>query len=61
MGLHFFEHYFVRTAFRKPWEKITNNPIIYKEVEDKLNRIAEIEGELSISVPYVCFDCKKSN
>jgi ubiquinone/menaquinone biosynthesis C-methylase UbiE len=59
-GTTFMEHYFIRTAFRKPWEKITVNPEIFKEIEDRLNGIAESNGELEISVPYACFDCYKT-
>ncbi len=58
-GTTFLEHYFVRSAFRKPWEKITGDQEIFKAIEDKLNGIAASKGELEISVPYVCFDCYK--
>jgi hypothetical protein len=55
-GTAFLEHYFIRTAFRKPCEEITGDPEIWQAVEDKLNRIA-LNGELTMSVPYACFDC----
>jgi arsenite methyltransferase len=57
-GTSFLEHYFIRTAFRKPWEEITADPEIFREIEDKLNSIAS-DRELEMSVPYACFDCGK--
>jgi hypothetical protein len=59
-GTAFLGHYFIRTAFRKPWEEITGDPEIYQEVEDKLNRFAASSGEITMSVPYVCFNCYKT-
>jgi arsenite methyltransferase len=55
-GTSFLGHPFIKAAFRKPWEEITAEPVIYQGIEEKLNRIAET-GELVMSVPYVCFDC----
>ena len=57
-GSAFLEHYFIRTAFRKPWEEITDLPEIFQLIEQKLNKLA-INGELTMSVPFVCFDCWK--
>jgi arsenite methyltransferase len=59
-GTSFLEHYFIRTAFRRNWEAITGKPEIMKKIEEKLNEIAGASGELPMSVPYVCFDCFKS-
>jgi len=59
-GNSFLEHYFIRTAFRKPWEKITGDPEIYETIAGKLNRIAALNEELTMSVPYACFDCYKT-
>jgi ubiquinone/menaquinone biosynthesis C-methylase UbiE len=59
-GTAFLEHYFIRTAFRKPWEEITGDPEIYQAVEEKLNRMAASNGELTMSIPYACFDCYKT-
>ncbi len=59
-GHAFLEHYFIRTAFRKSWEEITGDPEIYQAVADKLNRMAASNGELTMSVPYACFDCYKT-
>ena len=59
-GTSFLEHSFIRTAFRKQWEAITVNPEIMKKIEERLNGIADVNGELHMSVPFVCFDCTKS-
>lgn len=59
-GTAFLEHYFMRNAFRKRWEEITGDPEIYQAVEDKLNRLAASNGEITMSVPYACFDCCKT-
>jgi ubiquinone/menaquinone biosynthesis C-methylase UbiE len=58
-GTAFLEHSFIRTAFGKAWEEITADPEIYHAIEDKLNRMA-LTSELTVSVPYVCFDCYKT-
>jgi hypothetical protein len=59
-GTTFLNHYFIRTAFRKPWENITTDSEIFRAVEDKLNAIAVSTGEIIMSVPFVCFDCYKA-
>jgi ubiquinone/menaquinone biosynthesis C-methylase UbiE len=58
-GTTFLEHYFTRTAFRKPWEDIAGPEIVHA-IEDKLNRLAASDGEIIMSVPYACFDCSKA-
>jgi arsenite methyltransferase len=58
-GTAFLEHYFIRTAFRKPWEEITPDPGIYKAVEETLNRAASSGEGITMSVPYACYDCVK--
>jgi SAM-dependent methyltransferase len=59
-GTAFLGHYFIRNAFRKPWEEIIPDKEIWQVVENKLNRISSSTGELAMSVPYVCFDCYKT-
>lgn len=59
-GTAFLEHYFIRTAFRKPWEEITGDPEIWQAIADKLNRMAASNRELTMSVPFACFDCYKT-
>lgn len=59
-GDAFLEHYFIRTAFRKPWEEITSDPEVWQEVAARMNGIAATNGEFTVSVPYACFDCFES-
>jgi len=61
-GTSFFNHYFIRKAFMGPWKAILPGSLEGKVMgllEEKLNRLAEQQGELTMSVPYVCFDCSK--
>jgi arsenite methyltransferase len=61
-GSAFFRHYFIREAFMKPWKAIIpkkSTSLVFEQIEDRLNRIAEEKGELVMSVPFVCFDCVK--
>ena len=61
-GTAFLNHFFIRTAFKESWETILSEDQVepvFKIIEQKLNAIAMEKGELVISVPFVCFDCKK--
>jgi arsenite methyltransferase len=59
-GTTFLEHYFIAHAFRKPWEEITHDKAIFAEIEERMNAIATLNGEIAMSVPFVCFDCHKT-
>lgn len=59
-GKAFLEHNFIGTAFRKHWEEIAGNPEIMKVIEARLNEDSDVAGELTMSVPFVCFDCQKT-
>jgi arsenite methyltransferase len=61
-GSAFLNHYFIREAFMEPWKAIipeTSTSIVFEQIENELNKIAEEKGELVMSVPFVCFDCVK--
>jgi arsenite methyltransferase len=61
-GTAFIEHYFIKEAFMKSWKSIIPEesvPVVFKQIENRLNIIAGEEGELVMSVPFVCFDCIK--
>jgi arsenite methyltransferase len=60
-GTAFLEHSFIRTAFRRSWEEVTPDPGIFREIEEQLNKEASLQGELTMSVPYACFDCHKTD
>ena len=62
-GTAFLNNYFIREAFVATWKSILpaeNTEAIFSIIEEKLNTIALEKGELIMSVPYVCFDCKKA-
>ncbi|MCX6248003.1 MAG: methyltransferase domain-containing protein [Bacteroidetes bacterium] len=59
-GTAFLEHSFIRRAFRRSWEEVTGDPGIFRDVEEQMNKIASLNGELTMSVPYACFDCHKT-
>jgi arsenite methyltransferase len=59
-GTAFFNHSFIRTAFLKPWKAIVPERLagkIFNEIEEELNLIAQDEGLLGMTIPFVCFDC----
>jgi arsenite methyltransferase len=61
-GTSFLRHQMIRTAFRPPWESLLppkEISRIFDLLEKKLNSKAAKDGELVMSVPYVCFDCYK--
>jgi ubiquinone/menaquinone biosynthesis C-methylase UbiE len=61
-GSAFLNHYFIRNAFMKPWKAFLpdeQSDSIFSIIEQKLNKITLSQGELVVSVPYVCFDCFK--
>jgi arsenite methyltransferase len=61
-GTAFFNHTIFKFFFIPPWRKIIpekREEEIFGIVEDKLNNIASEQGELVMTIPYACFDCRK--
>ncbi|MCL6589190.1 MAG: class I SAM-dependent methyltransferase [Firmicutes bacterium] len=61
-GTAFFNHFFIKLYFLEPWKKIVNPddlPTVFQILEDKLNQLAAQKGELSLTIPYACIDCRK--
>jgi ubiquinone/menaquinone biosynthesis C-methylase UbiE len=61
-GTTMFNHYLIKYWFLPGWKDILeekNRNSMFEKVEMELNRYAESEGEVSLSVPYVTIDCKK--
>ena len=61
-GSAFLNQFLIRTAFRESWNAIlpaNQAEPIFLIIEQKLNHLASEKGALAISVPFVCFDCKK--
>jgi arsenite methyltransferase len=63
-GDSFLEHSLIRNFFRPAWESVPPREKadeIMETVRRKLNKKADEEGELAISIPYVCFDCSRNS
>lgn len=59
----FFNHFFIRLAFLPSWKQllqpVAEKEQFFKELAIRLDFLAEMHGELRLTVPYVIFDCKK--
>ena len=63
-GSAFLNHYFIRNAFKDAWKVILpgdSETAVFNLIEQKLNQVARKQGELIMSIPFVCFDCAKPN
>jgi ubiquinone/menaquinone biosynthesis C-methylase UbiE len=61
-GTAFLNHYLVQTAFMEPWKSFlpaAHIDAVFLAIEEQLNAVAAENGEVVMSVPYVCFDCQK--
>ena len=61
-GTAMFNHYVIRYWFMDGWKKIlTKNDLIkvFDKVELILNEQAEQKGKLSLTIPFVTFNCRK--
>ncbi len=61
-GSALFNHYFIRIAFLKSWIEIIDPPDvtkIFQSLEMELNKLANKNGEIKLTIPWVCFDCRK--
>jgi len=62
-GTTMFNHFLIKLAFLEEWKSIIDQKVlkkIFNQIEEKLNEIAEISGELSLSVPFVTMTCSKN-
>jgi arsenite methyltransferase len=61
-GSAMFRHTFIRVAFLDSWKKLVpGNQVeeIFSELELRLNKISNREGELRMEIPFVLFKCLK--
>lgn len=61
-GTAFLNHYLIRNYFIGPWLEIipvSSLKKMFDEIEKTLNEIARENGELAMTIPFVCFDCIK--
>ena len=62
-GTAFLNHHFVKIAFLESWIKIVppgKRSKVFSLLEEKLNNFAKTKGELRLTIPFVCFDCRKN-
>jgi arsenite methyltransferase len=62
-GTTMLNHFLIKLAFLESWLQILHQKEqteIFSEVESRLNRISEKEGELKLTVPFALFKCRKS-
>ncbi len=63
-GTAMLNHFFIKLAFLEPWRAILNSDAsleysVFKRLEQALNRKANEDKLLRMSVPFACFVCRK--
>lgn len=61
-GTALLEYHFIRLCFLKPWIDIVGQQfadVVFESIEDKLNISAEHQNGLKLTIPFVCFSCRK--
>lgn len=61
-GSTMLQHYFIRLAFLDSWKNIVseNDRVeVFKNIENKMNRVAEDQGFFNLNVPFVVIDSVK--
>jgi arsenite methyltransferase len=61
-GRTMFKHFLIRSSFLDPWKKVVapeDISQVFDLLEEDLNRIARKQGELSLTIPMACIDCRK--
>lgn len=62
-GTAMMNHFLIKLAFIGSWKGIVSeekHAEIFKEVETRLNKIAESNGSIKLIIPYVLMDCEKT-
>jgi arsenite methyltransferase len=62
-GTALFNHHFIKLAFLESWAKIVpsgKRSKIFSILEEKLNNFSKSKGELRLTIPFVCLDCRKN-
>lgn len=61
-GTALFQHFLIRLAFLESWVDIVpeeERVTVFGEVEQRLNEQAQLDGEVTLTVPFVCIDAAK--
>jgi arsenite methyltransferase len=61
-GTAFLNHHFIKIAFLGSWAKIVpqkKREKVFGLLEEGLNQYAKSKGELRLTIPFICIDCRK--
>jgi arsenite methyltransferase len=62
-GTAFLNHHFIKLAFLDSWIKIVppgKRNKVFSLLEEKLNNYSMLKGELRLTIPFICIDCRKN-
>jgi arsenite methyltransferase len=62
-GTALLNHHFIKLAFLESWTKIvpsSKRSKIFSLLEANLNNYSKARGELRLTIPFVCLDCRKN-
>jgi arsenite methyltransferase len=62
-GTAFLNHHFIKLAFLNSWIKIVpsgKRNKVFSLLEENLNNYSKVKGELRLTIPFVCMDCRKT-
>ena len=62
-GRAMLENYTIRLAFLDSWKEVldeTDRERIFRRLEHELNHLARRTGEVRLTIPWVCLDCRKA-
>ena len=62
-GTAFLNHHFIKLAFLESWIKIVpagKRRKVFSLLEKKLNNYSKAKGELRLTIPFICLDCRKT-
>lgn len=62
-GTTMFNHFLIQVGFINNWKQVLDErdlQPIFRMIEKDLNKIAHQKGELTLSIPWICINCQKS-
>jgi len=62
-GTAFLNHHFIKLAFLNSWITIVpsgKRNKVFSLLEENLNNYSKVKGELRLTIPFVCMDCRKT-
>ena len=62
-GTALLNHHFIKLAFLESWVKIVpsgKRGKIFSILEENLNNFSKSKGELRLTIPFICLDCRKN-